>query len=68
LPTRASRPAAKASSRATPSQAGVEGLFFNGFSVGTNPFSLAQVNSNYDLSDSITRTLGLCLAKTAIYR
>jgi len=41
-----------------PSQAGVEGMFFNGFSVGTNPFSLGQVNSNYDLSDSITRTVG----------
>jgi hypothetical protein len=41
-----------------PSQAGVEGLFFNGFSIGTNPFSLAQVNSNYDLSDSLTRTAG----------
>lgn len=41
-----------------PSQAGVEGLFFNGFSIGTNPFSLAQVNSNYDLSDSVTRTVG----------
>src|SRR3984957_12354143 len=41
-----------------PAQAGVEGLFFNGFSVGTNPFSLAQVNSNYDLSDSVSRTAG----------
>ena len=41
-----------------PSQAGVEGLFFNGFSIGTNPFSLAQVNANYDLSDSVTRTAG----------
>lgn len=41
-----------------PSQAGVEGLFFNGFSIGTNPFSLVQVNSNYDLSDSVTRTAG----------
>ena len=41
-----------------PSQAGVEGLFFNSFSVGTNPFSLAQVNSTYDLSNSVSRTLG----------
>ena len=41
-----------------PSQAGVEGLFFNGFSVGTNPFSLVQVNDTYDLSDSLTRTAG----------
>lgn len=41
-----------------PSQAGVEGLFFNGFSIGTNPFWLAQVNSNYDLSDSLARAVG----------
>jgi Carboxypeptidase regulatory-like domain len=41
-----------------PSQAGVEGMFFNGFSVGTNPFSLAQVNSTYDLYDSVSRTIG----------
>jgi hypothetical protein len=41
-----------------PAQAGVEGLFFNGFSVGTNPFSLAQVNSNYDLYDSVSLTEG----------
>ena len=41
-----------------PSQAGVEGLFFNGFSIGTNPFSLIQVNDTYDLSDSLTRTAG----------
>jgi hypothetical protein len=41
-----------------PSQAGVEGMFFNGFSIGTNPFSLAQVNSTYDLSDSLSRTTG----------
>ena len=41
-----------------PGQAGVEGLYFNGFAVGTNPFSLAQVNRNFDLSDSVTRTFG----------
>jgi hypothetical protein len=41
-----------------PAQAGVEGMFFNGFSVGTNPFSLLQVNNNYDLSDSVSRTAG----------
>jgi hypothetical protein len=41
-----------------PSQAGVEGMFFNGFSVGTNPFSLAQVNDTYDLYDAVSRTIG----------
>src|ERR1700722_14782251 len=41
-----------------PAQAGVEELYFNGFSVGTNPFSLAQVNDTYDLGDSVSRTVG----------
>src|ERR1700679_498605 len=41
-----------------PAQAGVELLYFNGFSVGTNPFSLVQVNDTYDLADSVSRTLG----------
>jgi Carboxypeptidase regulatory-like domain len=41
-----------------PSQAGVEGMFFNSFSVGTNPFSVAQVNSTYDLYDAVTCTAG----------
>jgi hypothetical protein len=41
-----------------PSQAGVEELFFNSFSVGTNPFSVAQVNSSYDFYDAVSRTIG----------
>lgn len=41
-----------------PQQAGVEALYFNSFTIGTNPFSLAQVNDTYDLNDSLTRTLG----------
>jgi Carboxypeptidase regulatory-like domain len=41
-----------------PQQAGVEMMYFNSFAVGTNPFYLAQVNDIYDLSDSVTRTLG----------
>ena len=41
-----------------PKQAGVEEMFFNGFSVGTNPFSVAQVNTTYDLQDSVSRTIG----------
>lgn len=40
-----------------PQQAGVEMLYFNSFAVGTNPFSLAQVNDNYDVSDSLTKTI-----------
>jgi hypothetical protein len=41
-----------------PAQAGVEEMYFNGFSVGTNPFSLIQVNDTYDLADSVSRTVG----------
>ena len=41
-----------------PKQAGVEEMFFNSFSVGTNPFSVAQVNTTYDLQDSVSRTVG----------
>jgi Carboxypeptidase regulatory-like domain len=41
-----------------PAQAGVEGMFFNGFSVGTNPFSLIQVDGSYDLYDAVSRTFG----------
>jgi Carboxypeptidase regulatory-like domain len=41
-----------------PKQAGVELMYFNEFAVGTNPFSLAQVNDTYDLGDSVSRTVG----------
>ena len=41
-----------------PQQAGVEMLYFNSFAVGTNPFSLAQVNDTYDLGDSLAKTFG----------
>ena len=41
-----------------PSQAGVELMYFNGFAVGTNPFSVAQVNSNYDFYEALWRTFG----------
>ncbi len=40
-----------------PQQAGVEMMYFNSFAVGTNPFSLGQVNDNYDLSESVIKTL-----------
>ena len=47
-----------------PAQAGVEGMFFNGYSVGTNPFSLIQVNNIYDLYDAVSRTFGSHTIKT----
>ncbi len=47
-----------------PQQAGVELMYFNSFAVGTNPFSLAQVNDTYDLGDSLTKTIGNHTIKT----
>jgi hypothetical protein len=41
-----------------PQQAGVETLYFNSFAVGTNPFSLGQVNDNYDLSEDVIKSVG----------
>ena len=41
-----------------PQQAGVEMMYFNSFAVGTNPFSLGQVNDNYDLSEDVIKTIG----------
>lgn len=39
-------------------QAGIEPLYFNSFTIGTNPFYLEQINDTYDLSDNVTRTVG----------
>jgi hypothetical protein len=41
-----------------PKYAGVETLYFNSFTVGTNPFFLEQLNNTYDLSDSISKVAG----------
>lgn len=41
-----------------PQYAGVETLYFNSFTVGTNPFFLAQVNNTIDTSDTVSRVIG----------
>jgi len=41
-----------------PQFAGVETLYFNSFTAGTNPFFLAQVNNTYQLADNFSRVAG----------
>jgi Carboxypeptidase regulatory-like domain len=41
-----------------PQYAGVETLYFNNFTVGTNPFSLLQVNNTYQASDNFSKVIG----------
>ena len=37
---------------------GVETLYFNTFTIGTNPFALGQVNNTYEASDSFSKVRG----------
>ena len=41
-----------------PQYAGVETLYFNSFTVGTNPFFLEQINSTYQAGDSLSKVAG----------
>ena len=41
-----------------PQNAGVETLYFNSFTVGTNPFFLAQVNNTYQVADNFSKVAG----------
>lgn len=41
-----------------PQYAGVEALYFNSFTVGTNPFVLFQVNNTIDASDHVSKVMG----------
>jgi len=41
-----------------PQFAGVETLYFNSFTVGTNPFFLAQVNNTYQVADDFSKVAG----------
>jgi hypothetical protein len=41
-----------------PQYAGVETLYFNNFTVGTNPFFVEQVNNTYQASDSFSKVVG----------
>jgi hypothetical protein len=41
-----------------PKYVGVETLYFNSFTLGTNPFSLGQVNNTYEASDNFSKVHG----------
>lgn len=41
-----------------PKYVGVETLYFNTFTIGTNPFSLGQVNNTYEASDNFSKVRG----------
>ncbi|HEY7338696.1 MAG TPA: carboxypeptidase regulatory-like domain-containing protein [Bryobacteraceae bacterium] len=41
-----------------PKYVGVETLYFNTFTIGTNPFSLGQVNNTYQATDSFSKVRG----------
>jgi hypothetical protein len=41
-----------------PQFAGVETLYFNSFTAGTNPFFLAQVNNTYQVADNFSKVAG----------
>jgi hypothetical protein len=38
-----------------PKYLGVETLYFNSFTIGTNPFALGQVNNTYEMSESFSK-------------
>jgi hypothetical protein len=40
-----------------PQYAGVEALYFNSFTVGTNPFFLAQINNTYQVADNFSKVV-----------
>jgi len=41
-----------------PQYEGVETLYFNSFTIGTNPFALDQVNNTYQVNDGFSRVVG----------
>jgi hypothetical protein len=41
-----------------PQFAGVETLYFNSFTTGTEPFFVAQINNTFDASDAVSKALG----------
>jgi hypothetical protein len=47
-----------------PKFAGVETLYFNSFTTGTEPFFVAQVNSTFDASDTVSKVRGNHTVKT----
>ena len=47
-----------------PKFAGVETLYFNSFTTGTEPFFVAQVNNTFDASDTVSKARGNHTVKT----
>jgi Carboxypeptidase regulatory-like domain len=47
-----------------PRFAGVETLYFNSFTTGTEPFFVAQVNNTFEASDTVSKVLGKHTIKT----
>src|ERR1700680_2629333 len=47
-----------------PRFAGVETLYFNSFTTGTEPFFVAQVNNTFQASDTVSKALGKHTIKT----
>lgn len=41
-----------------PQYAGVETLYFNSFTTGTEPFFVSQINNTFDVSDSVSKARG----------
>jgi outer membrane receptor protein involved in Fe transport len=64
LPTRGLPTAVKASFRGAPKFAGVETLYFNSFTTGTEPFFVAQVNNTFQASDTVSMVLSKHTIKT----
>jgi len=49
-----------------PKFAGVETLYFNSFTTGTEPFFVAQVNNTFDASDTVSKAIGKHTLKTGL--
>jgi hypothetical protein len=49
-----------------PKFAGVETLYFNSFTTGTEPFFVAQVNNTFDASDTLSKAIGKHTLKTGL--
>jgi hypothetical protein len=49
-----------------PKFAGVETLYFNSFTTGTEPFFVAQVNNTFDASDTVSKVRGHHTLKTGL--
>ena len=49
-----------------PQYAGVETLYFNSFTTGTNPFFVAQVNNTIQASDTLSKSVGKHTLKTGL--